>query len=71
MVVLSDLGSHDAIEEKVVEKVVEADCSTRSGVAKVPAVCLTVSLLLRMPRAATNDVSSLPTTTPSVRSFQH
>merc|ERR1712013_581102 len=44
MVVLSDLGSHDAIEEKVVEKVVEADCSTRSGVAKVPAVCLTVSL---------------------------
>merc|ERR1719427_1532859 len=48
VVVLPDLGSHDAIEEKVVEKVVIADCSTLSGVAIVPAVCLTVGLLLRI-----------------------
>ena len=58
VVVLPDLGSHDAIEEKVVEKVVIADCSTLSGVAIVPAVCLTVSLLLRISCAAANHVSS-------------
>ena len=58
VVVLPDLGSHDAIEEKVVEKVVIADCSTLSGVAIVPAVCSTVCLLLRISCAATNQVSS-------------